>query len=160
VVFTPTTFSTNNNFVLITGLAPVDIRHLTATLNGAPYPLNFSISGSQVSASVANWSVRVILHPGTNHVEIQGYDRFGNVLSNTTAALAINYTSPEPSPQGAIAINEIMYHPVVTNASYVEIYNSSSNSFDLSSWRLDGVGYTFPFGTIMPGRTYLVLAKS
>src|SRR5262249_51014303 len=116
VVFTPTLFSTNNNFVVITGLAPVDIRHLTATVNGAPYPLNFSVIGSQVTANVANWSVRLVLHSGTNRVAIQGYDRFGNVLSNTTTALTINYTGPEPSPQGAIVINEIMYRPVVTNA--------------------------------------------
>src|SRR5262249_13588460 len=89
----------------------------------------------------------------------QGYDRFGNALSNTTTALTINYTGQEPSPQGAIVISEIMYRPLATNASYVEIYNSSSNNFDLSNWRLDGVGYTFPNGAILPGRTFLVLAK-
>jgi hypothetical protein len=160
VVFTPTTFNTNNNFVIVSGVAPVGIRRLVATVNGAPYPLNFSVVGNAATANVANWSVRLILHSGTNSVNIQGYDRFGNALSNTTTALAINYTGPEPSPQGAIVISEIMYRPLVTNASYVEIFNSSSNSFDLSNWRLDGVGYTFPNGAIMPGRTFLVLAKS
>jgi hypothetical protein len=160
VVFTPTSFSTNNNFVIITGLAPIDIRHLNAMVNGAPYPLNFDVVGNAVSANVAKWSVRVILHSGINRITIQGYDRFGNALSNTTTALTINYTGQEPSPQGAIVMSEIMYRPLATNASYVELYNSSSNNFDLSNWRLDGVGYTFPNGAIMPGRTFLVLAKN
>src|SRR5439155_19235931 len=63
-------------------------------------------------------------------------------------------------PQDKIVINEIMYNPVFASASYVEIYNSSaSNAFDMSLWRLDGVDYTFPGGTIIEPGAYLLLVK-
>ena len=67
--------------------------------------------------------------------------------------------APCPVAQGAVAINEIMYNPTAPNASYVEIYNNKSSSFDLSNWRLDGVGYKFPVGTYLSGHGFLVLGK-
>jgi len=37
--------------------------------------------------------------------------------------------------------------------------NSISNAFDISLWRLDGVGFTFPNGTIIEPGAYLLLVK-
>ena len=57
-------------------------------------------------------------------------------------------------------INEIMYHPIVPNASFVEIYNTSGgNAFDLSGCRLSGADFTFPPGTIIAPNSFLVLAR-
>ena len=42
-------------------------------------------------------------------------------------------------------INEIQFDPATSGTSFVELYNrSTSTPFDLSGWRLDGLGYTFP----------------
>src|SRR5689334_16009854 len=63
-------------------------------------------------------------------------------------------------PRQALVINEIMYRPAVSNASYVEIFNRSTNiSFDLSGWRVSGIDYTFPEGAVITNRQFLVLAK-
>src|SRR5438094_10030131 len=54
----------------------------------------------------------------------------------------------------------MMYNPAVSNASYIEIYNSSPNfAFDLSNWRLSGLDYTFPPGTIITNKQFIVIAK-
>jgi len=66
-----------------------------------------------------------------------------------------------PSPVGQIVFNEIMYYPLVNNAEYVELYNSSTNTaFDLSGWQLQGLAYTFPGGSILAPTNYLVLAAN
>src|SRR6185369_8898929 len=45
-------------------------------------------------------------------------------------------------------------------ASYLEIYNTSvSNAFDISDWRISGIDFTFPDGSIIEPGTYLILAK-
>ena len=45
-------------------------------------------------------------------------------------------------------------------ASFVELLNTSTNlSFDLSNWRLNGLDYTFPSGTLLTNRQLLVLVK-
>ena len=53
-----------------------------------------------------------------------------------------------------------MYRPGVVGAEYVELYNrSGSTMYDLTGWRLDGVGYTFPGGAVLGPGGYLVLVK-
>src|SRR6185369_10079661 len=59
-----------------------------------------------------------------------------------------------------IVFNEIMYAPLFANAGYVELLNTSvSNAFDMSGWRLNGVGLIFPAGTVIEPGQYLVVAK-
>src|SRR3989442_847027 len=54
-----------------------------------------------------------------------------------------------------------MYRPAISNASYVEIFNSSTiSSFDLANWRVDGLEYSFRSSTLLTPRSFLVLAKS
>lgn len=62
--------------------------------------------------------------------------------------------------QAGIVINEIQYFPADGGVEYVELYNPTSASVDLSGWELDGVGLTIDSGTvIMPGG-YVVLTES
>jgi hypothetical protein len=66
-----------------------------------------------------------------------------------------------PSPVGTVVIHEIMFHPATPDAEYVELFNTSTtNAFDLSGWSLNGVGYTFPGGSFIVPRGFLVLAKN
>src|SRR5262249_17275638 len=72
-----------------------------------------------------------------------------------------NFTGADVSPQGNVVITEIMYNPAVSNASYIEINNTTPNtSFDLGNWRFEGLDYTFPLGTILTGRGFMILAKN
>ena len=58
-------------------------------------------------------------------------------------------------------INEIQYNPLKPKSSFVELFNRSTlTPFDLSHYRLDGLGYEFPVGSILAPTGYLVLAKS
>ncbi|HBJ37281.1 MAG TPA: hypothetical protein DDZ51_21515 [Planctomycetaceae bacterium] len=53
-----------------------------------------------------------------------------------------------------IVINELHYNPVSGGAEFIELFNNSDESVDLSGWRIDGIGLTIPFGTvILPNQT-------
>ena len=143
--------STNKNLALLSGTAPIAVA--TILVNGISYPLTWT--------SVKNWSLRVPLEPGTNLLALQAYDRFGHSISNAAQSISATFEGSEPRPEDFPVINEIMYHPILPGASFVEILNTSTNSaFDLSNWVLKGVDFTFPPGTIMTNRQLIVLAKN
>src|SRR5262249_12245709 len=125
---------------------------MTVIFNNTVYPIGF--------AGVTNWSVRLALNPGTNQIIIQSFDPAGNELLAFRRTNTVNYTGPVVAPQNALAINEIMYNPAAANASYIEIFNRSDAAFDLSNWRLDGLDYTFPLGTVLASHSFLTLAKN
>jgi hypothetical protein len=60
-----------------------------------------------------------------------------------------------------VVFNEIMYHPG-TNAvgdEWLELHNQMAVDVDLSGWSIaNGVAYTFPEGTVIPGGGYQVVA--
>lgn len=144
-------FSTNRNLITLTGTAPVGVH--TIVVNGVPRPVTWT--------TVTAWRITIPVTAGTNALTIQGLDRLGNALANASAALTVNYTGTDESAENSIVINEIMYNPVVPEASYVELYNRSpSYSFDLSNWRLNGADFTFPPGTILTNGQFLVIVKN
>jgi len=143
-------FTTGQNLLTLTGTAPLGVR--TILINGAAYPVTWT--------ALNTWSVRISLMGGTNTLLVTANDPKGVPVAGASKTIHVNYTGPTERPQDKIAINEIMYHPVFANASYVELYNSSaSNSFDLSGWRLDGVGLTFASGTVLAPGSYKVVTK-
>ncbi|MCX7872611.1 MAG: lamin tail domain-containing protein, partial [Verrucomicrobiae bacterium] len=145
-----TDFSTNRNLVVLTGTAPFEVR--TITVNGTP--------GEVIWTTVSNWAIRVQLKPGENQLNIQGIDYEGKLVSNASALIKIQFNGVDESPLGNVVINEIMYNPPVQGASYIEIYNASTNNaFDLSGWRLEGVDFQFAPGTIIEPNSYLVVVK-
>ncbi len=83
----------------------------------------------------------------TNTLEIAGLDLRGNPVPNASVnATAIVNAVPE-SPVGQVVFNEIMFHAAVEGGEYVELYNrSATTTFDLSGWKINGLGYTFPAG--------------
>ena len=72
--------------------------------------------------------------------------------------------APPPSP--AVVFSEIMYHPVLENDyedqhEFVELHNRADFAFDVGGWKLGGeVTFTFPAGTRIPARGFLVVAKN
>ncbi len=62
-----------------------------------------------------------------------------------------------------VVINEIMYNPTGDNdaqTEWIELYNQLRVDMDISEWQLSGaVDYTFPDGTVVPGRGHLVIAS-
>ncbi len=143
-------FTTGNNLVTLTGRAPFDVASIE--VNGVAYPVTWT--------SLNSWSIRVALPSGTNGLNVVGFDQFGRAVSGSVDTISVNVSALPAPPQEFIVINEIMFHPRVAGAEYLELFNTSSNfSFDLSGWRVDGINYSFPEGTVMLPRTFLLLIK-
>jgi len=79
----------------------------------------------------------------------------------TPGAANVFNANAKPNYNGLV-INEIHYHPSGDDSSleYIEFYNQLVVDVDLSNWRLAGdVNFDFPEGTVIPGRSYLVVAQ-
>ena len=140
---------TANNYITLSGTAPVTAAEIL--VNGGAYPITWT--------TVTGWTLRVPMAPGTNTLEITAVDGSGNSLSNRT--VTVNYTGPTPDPEGSVVINEIMFDPLVDQTSFVELFNTqTSYAFDVSGWRVNGIDYTFPAGSVFPGRSFIVLARN
>jgi hypothetical protein len=144
----PASFNTNRNFVTLTGTAPVNVH--TLTVNGVVYTPTW--------LTVNSWRLQIPVTAGTTDLVIAGLDRLGNVVSSIIRT--VTYTGADERAEDNIVINEIMYNPLVSDATYIELFNRSTNYvFDLSGWRLNGVDFTFPPGTIITNRGLLVICK-
>src|SRR5205814_419621 len=122
-------------------------------VNGAAYPLTWK--------TLTNWIVAVPLATGTNQFNVTGVDRTNQFIVGDSNSVSVVYSGTNASPVGQIVINEIMYQPTVANAQFVELYNNSTNTtFDLSGWQFQGLGYTFPNGSVIGPTNYLVLAAN
>ncbi len=66
------------------------------------------------------------------------------------------------SPDAVVGFNEIHYNPVgpSEDGEWIELFNQMGINTDVSGWRIDGVGYTFPLGTVIPPGGYLVVART
>ncbi len=67
------------------------------------------------------------------------------------------------SRRSPLIISEIMYHPSERadgkNLEFVELFNTEPVDWDISGFRLEGqIDYTFESGTILPGRSFAVVA--
>jgi len=137
-------------WVTVEGRAPFVVAALL--VNGVEYPATWT--------SQNTFAITVPLASATNSLSIAGFDRQGSAVPGAVGTLAVNYTGAIRQPQDFIVISEIHYNPVEPGASFVEIYNNSTSTpFDLSGWRLEGVGLTFPDGVILPPATYGVVAR-
>jgi len=142
--------TTANNVVTLTGNAPVEVK--TITVNDVAYPLTWN--------SVTSWSLNVTVNAARTTMSVRAYDIHGNSLTNYAATVSVNYTGAVELPRDHIVINEIMYHPAVPNAEFIELFNNStSHAFDLSNFRLNGADFTFAPGTIIFPNGFLVIAQ-
>ncbi len=81
--------------------------------------------------------------------------------TNAFAGGTWEYTlDPNASFDGAVVINEIMYHPASENLGeeYIELRNITPDAINLANWRFSrGVDFTFT-NVSLPGNGYLVVA--
>jgi hypothetical protein len=96
------------------------------------------------------------LTDGKSVARVPDGDRFFQPAANPSPGAPNNV-----SVLDGVVINEIMYNPLSGKDidEYIELYNRSGSSADLSGWRLDGVGLTLQPGTSLAGGSYLVLAR-
>jgi hypothetical protein len=146
-----TTVTTDNDVAYVTGTAPVAVQ--TVWINGAAWPITWT--------SLTTWTVTVPLQPGINEFNVTAVGANGLPISGYSGSVSVNYSGTAPSPAGQIVINEIMYDPLVPNASFIELYNNSADTtFDLSGWQMPAVSYTFPNGATIGPNSFLVLAAN
>jgi hypothetical protein len=151
VVFAVTTPAGNfgsSNLVTLTGTAPIGVT--TIQINGVEFAVRWT--------DATHWAALVALGPGTNALEVQGFDREGRPLASRN--VTVNYTGTNDAPEQSLVLNEILYSPAIPNADFVEIFNRSTRTaFDLGGWRLNGVDFTFRHGTLVLPGAYLVVAR-
>ncbi|MDG2383427.1 MAG: lamin tail domain-containing protein [Pirellulaceae bacterium] len=73
----------------------------------------------------------------------------------------IEYLEPRHLLDSTVVFNEVMYHPPneTSGQEWIELFNQLAVDVDLSGWKLaEGVNFTFPSGTRIPGGGYLVIA--
>jgi hypothetical protein len=151
IPFAIASVTVNNNLATISGTAPLAVK--TLWFNGVACPLTWP--------TVTGWTATVPLQPGTNLLSVLGVDLHGQPVSGASATATATSKGAMDSPAGLVVINEIMYNPQVPNAQYIELYNASPTiTFDLSGWQLQGVGYTFPSGSMIAPNSFLVLAAN
>ena len=144
-------FSTNKSLLALSGRAPVSVRVIK--VNGVEYAVTWN--------TVTGWTMNLPLNAGVNALLVQGFDAQGVLVTNAAQSISVTYTGAGESPVGHVVINEIMYHPQVTDAEFIELFNTSTTSvFDLSRWRLEGAGFTFPDGTLIRPQGFVVVPKS
>ena len=143
-------FSASANSVTLAGTAPIEVTSLE--VNGADYRVTWT--------TVTNWAIQVALESGANSFTIRAFDYNGALIIGGTAAINVTFIGTTDLPQNHVVINEIMYHPAVPKASFIELLNTSTvSTFDLSNWRLDGADFTFAPGTLIAPGAFLVIAK-
>ena len=61
-----------------------------------------------------------------------------------------------------VVFNEVQYNPPGQGeeGEWLELFNQMGIKVDISGWRIDGIDYTFPEGTILDPGSYLVVAKT
>lgn len=139
-----------NGVATITGTAPVHVE--TVSINGQSWTVRWT--------SVSNWTAVVPLQTGSNLFSIVGLDAAGQPINGASNSVSVSYGGATPSPVDAVVLNELMVNPAVPDSEYVELFNTSSNySFDLSGFMFNGLDYTFPGGSFIAPRSYLVLSK-
>ena len=141
----------SNGVAFVSGKAPVAVK--TVQVNGVAWPVTWT--------SVTDWTVKLPLQPGTNVLSVVAVDVHGQPLPGASNRLAVVERDPEPDAAGQIVINEIMYQPKIPGAEYIELYNRSTNTaFDLSGFQVRGLAYSFPPGSLIEPRGYLVLVAN
>jgi hypothetical protein len=143
--------SVTNNIARISGTAPIAAQ--TLWFNGGDYPLTWT--------SVSNWIAMVPLKPGLNQFQVVGVDWQRHPIPGLSQLVSATYSGALPSPAGQLVVNEIHCSPASPDTQFVELFNTSSEvSFDLSGWEFRGLSYTFPHGSTIAPRQFLVLARS
>lgn len=87
------------------------------------------------------------------------------LIVNMKSAMTLNAIFESSSEEQIVVINEINYNSLATKdaGDWIELHNPSDNIIDLSNWvftdsDIEG-GYTFPSGTTVGAKDYLIIAR-
>ena len=140
--------STSQNLIHLVGSAPLGVEQIT--VNGVIQPV--------VWTSDTEWRVTILLNPGSNRMTVAGRDGRGTLVPGSVKLVTVRFTGPQELPSDKLIFSEILHQPAVPGSEFVEILNGSAqNAFDVSGWRVDGLGYVFPNGTILaPGSRWVI----
>ncbi len=143
-------FASSDSVVTLEGTAPVSVK--TIQINGVSYPLTWT--------SVSDWRVKVPLTDRENVFHIAGFDHRGEQVSEGEDRITVNYSGTAQDPADYLVINELMYHPAVSGAGFVELFNrSQTHSFDLTGYLLNGAGFEFAPGSVLGPQDYAVVVS-
>jgi len=143
-------FSTNVNFITLSGTGPLSVRAIK--VNGVLYAPTWT--------SVSNWSFVVTLAAGANSLDVRGVDEHGVEIGGAVDSINVNFSGSNALPAGSVVINEIMYNPSAAGAEFIEIHNrSSTHAFDLFDYKVDGAGLTITNSVVMLPGAFVVLAE-
>jgi len=121
-------------------------------VNDQPWPVTWT--------SLSNWILRLPLAPGPQGYWCKASTAAACRCPAQSVTLTIEFTGLAESPVGKVLFSEIMFAPRIADAEYVELFNASTSAtFDLSGWRINGLDYTFPTGSRIAPRGFLVLVK-
>lgn len=137
-----------------------------------PLEYQWRRNGQPVSeGTTATWVIPFVGAADAGVYDVIVRNAFGSVTS-APATLTVTFpgtASEQSEPPGpssrrtGLAITEIMYQPAAradgANLEFIELYNSNPFGEELGGWRLAGeVEFTFPVGTVIGGKQYLVVA--
>lgn len=143
-------FTSPNATAVIEGTSPFAAAEIR--VNGLPVPTEW--------VDVQRFRIRVPLTKAVNALAITGVDRNGNAIPGLSDSITVSYSGAFEKASDFVVISEVHYNAVASGASFLEIFNrSATTAFDLSGYQLNGVGYTFPPGSVLPAGTYWVLAR-
>lgn len=123
------------------------VDNLTLNINNVSYPISI-INGHW------QWQGQIEANQPQILVEINTSNLTGNTQST--------FTLSSFSTSNQVVINEIMPNPQ-TGSEWIELYNDSSTTVNLSGWSLDDLvnagskPYYFTDGQVLPPKSYLVL---
>ncbi len=144
-------FSTPAAVVSLAGTAPVSAAGIA--VGGIARPVTWT--------ATTGWEIDVVLAPGTHVLTVAGVGAEGSPIPGMSDTITVTRTgAPAPEPAaGTVVINEILYAPGAGGSAFVEIFNrSATTAFDLTGWRINGLGFSFPPGTVLAPGGFVVVA--
>ncbi|MGC3959937.1 MAG: lamin tail domain-containing protein [Verrucomicrobiota bacterium] len=164
--------------VLTAPVAPTNILVSTTNISSSARPGSFIASFTAVDPNVGDVHTCTLV-PGfgdnsrfilTNNLLIAGDTFFGtnfNLRIRATDSTALwfekTFQLSVTTNVGAIVINEFHYNPDENSVreEFIELYNPTDSAVDVSQWEFSGaVNFTFPLGTVIPARQFLVVAQA
>ena len=86
-----------------------------------------------------------------------------NLLRLLSAAALLFLSGRATAYDSVVTFNEVHYHPqgLTEDGEWIELHNLNGVNVDLSGWRISGgVDFTFPTGTVIPGKGHRVIARN
>jgi hypothetical protein len=143
-------FESTNATVTLLGTAPFAVASIE--VNGVPYPVTW--------VNVRTFSLTVPLTQATNQLTLVGKDLRANPVAGATDSIQVRYAGAIEAVEDFVVINEVHYDATTNEpaSTFIELFNRSlTTPFDLSNLVLQGLGYTFPPGSVVAPQSFLLL---